>query len=493
MSATLTIRFVQVNFNTRWSFSEEEDENSAEGSSDYDHLDDYSDYENDHLYVNEEAELSSVAASPVGELNDAKLSTLRRALATNFHGRWSLSTRESDYSFDESDDHDWIAPRNNSNRLHPLKKLPLCQQWSDSSAEVTCVEKHTRPKQAQGGDEIQTTLQPILRNNSAAARLNTRWSVYDDDDYDDGDHEKFHTEHCFCSRDELSDTCRYKLELEDCLQSMADLTQSGTKTNSTYSRNYCRHKLEQASKTNGISIPKLGLEANVPHLLSADSKMNSSGNSRPTMGLDLGTEQDPRQTDTNTSIYPNKLETGMLPSHSQSQSTNSPESTQRDTNKDIMTHTEPSAVSPKSSRPKPPIKPRKKLPKRSTDQPQPSRSPSQGSESVLTTSSSAPSIHVPKAAPRKPFLRAVSVHSYDQIQPYQSIADIDQDYVDKILRTSRNARSSAVHYYNLPASFTCSAAVRDMDEHSYEQVQRYEKIQTYETIPYQLELDFRNT
>ena len=149
--------------------------------------------------------------------------------------------------------------------------------------------------------------------------------------------------------------------------------------------------------------------------------------------------------------------------------------------------------SPKTPRPKPPIKPRKKLPQSSNARPETPSSPQ--SENTISSSASSPSIHTPKAAPRKHLLRAVSVHSYEQIQPYQCVADLDQQYLDRILWSHQNGERVPVTYYNVPSTFTCSeVAPRDsMDENTYEQIQRYEKIQTYETIPYHVELDFRNT
>ena len=498
------------------------------GSSDYDHLEDISDYENGHLFMNDDNELSSIAASPVGEMNSPRLATLRRALATNIHGRWSLSTRESEHSFDESDDHNWITPRREPSGRQPRMSLPPGGRWSADSMEETVAEEVRRPQRIES-DDVQTspiTMRPVLRDSMVASRLSTRWSDYDDDDGDvdgDSDCEKLQTETRVCSKDGLSNNCRYKLELgtlshrswstnstqgdarmngTDNLQNRmelgspwnlscsADFCLRDTKTNIV---DDCRPKLDAVTQSDNLWSTSSEMnstrdyqtnfefEMQRNHLWPKDSKTNRTINSRPKLELGLRALSDrsqPTEANSNTNNGLHKSDLGRSSNHS-------------DTNVNNLDQiSECNTPSPKTPRLKPPIKPRKKLPKSSNNQPQ-SLSQQQG-EQTLTTSSSAPSIHVPKAAPRKPLHRAASAHSYDQIQPYQSIDNIDQEYLDEILRTAQNGTPVPVHYYNVPAAFHCSAVANDMDDHSYETVQGYERIQTYETVPYQLELGFGN-
>lgn len=146
--------------------------------------------------------------------------------------------------------------------------------------------------------------------------------------------------------------------------------------------------------------------------------------------------------------------------------------------------------SPKArvSRPKPPIKPRKKLPKvtnTSSNQLQTLHSPQ--NETTITTSSSAPSL-IPIAAPRKHRTRATSIDHYDHLENYESIDTCDQECLHRILWASPNDKTVPVHYYNLPSTFRCSAVVHNTEEQTYDRVQRYEKIETYETIPYHFSL-----
>lgn len=505
--------------NGRWSVSEEEDENSMIGSSDYDHLEDISDYENGHLYMNNDNELScSIAASPVGEMNNPRLTSLRRALATNFHGRWSLSTRASEHSFDEFDDHNWITPRREPRSRQHLTSLPPGGRWSADSMEETGAEE-VRPQRIES-DDVQTspiTMRPVLQDNMAAAHLSTRWSDYDHDDdaNNDSDCEKFQMESPFCSKDRLSNNCQYRLESgtlsdislsTDSAQSdakmngndnfqnrmelgselcSADLRLHDTKVNGVDDRQPKVVTLSDTLSSNMNSIhyyqPNLEFEIQPNHL----SKTSRIIDGRPKLDLTLRTVSDyshPTEAKSNTSSTNNCTHKSDLGRRCYSSDSNV-------INLDQIS--ECNTPSPKTSRPKPPIKPRKKLPKQSKNQPQ-SLSPQQG-EQTLTTSSSAPSIHVPKAAPRKTLIRAVSAHSYDHVQPYQSIDNIDQGYLDEILRTAQNRTVMPVHYYNVPAAFHCSTVADDMDDNNYEQVQGYERIQTYETVPYQLELGFENT
>ena len=143
----------------------------------------------------------------------------------------------------------------------------------------------------------------------------------------------------------------------------------------------------------------------------------------------------------------------------------------------------------KVSRQKPPIKPRKKLPNVTnaiSNQPQALQSPH--NESTMTTSSSAPSLLTPKPAPRKPLLRTASIDNYDHLENYERIHTTDQKCFDRILWVSANNETAPVHYYNVPSTFSCSAAVHNAEEQTYDEVKRYEKIQTYETIPYHFSL-----
>ena len=103
----------------------------------------------------------------------------------------------------------------------------------------------------------------------------------------------------------------------------------------------------------------------------------------------------------------------------------------------------------------------------------------------MTTSSSAPSLLTPKAAPLRPLIHAASIDHYDHLENYESIDTNDQEC---ILWEPPNDKTVPVHYYNLPATFSCSAVVHNTEEQTYDQVQRYEKIQTYETIPYHFSL-----
>ena len=139
-------------------------------------------------------------------------------------------------------------------------------------------------------------------------------------------------------------------------------------------------------------------------------------------------------------------------------------------------------ISPRG--PKPPIKPRKKLLQSSSAVASPSEQ-----AATMITSSSEPVLHVPKAAPRKPLLRTVSVQSYEQINSYETIGDIDRGHLEKIVWAAQNHSSVPEHsYYNLSPP-PPPIHQEENSRHTYDKIQRYEKIQTYETIPYHLDLD----
>ena len=409
---------IQVNFDTRWSFSEE-DEDSGEV------MNDELGYET-ISYMNSD-DGSYVVASPIKERNSRKLMSLRNTMATNFHGRWSLSTRGSEHSFDDSDDEGGMIRRHETARQHPKPLLLFHEQWSSSSTEAMNVDDLT-PRQ-------------IDSNGVQQSHLCARWSDFDDCDSNvySGDRSQNHSSKF-----------------------------SFTERKFTGGQTQCA--LDTPSNHSNMWSPDFYL---------SDSKM-IDGKFEPV---------DQRWSDSKMrSIEPTYSNAWSTDTHA------------NDSRKGSVQWTDESpTVSPKTPRAKPPIKPRKKLPQLSRSvHPQPEVPP--GSPKSITPSSSAPSIiQTPKAAPRnrKRLVRAVSVHTYDRVQTYQTVGDIEQECLDKILSTSKNcSRIMPVHYYNLPSSFTCSNVVNvddSVDEHTYEQVQRYEKIQAYEVISYPVALDSRNT
>lgn len=350
--------------------------------------------------MNGDQEHNSVAVSQFGEMSDSRQMRLRRAVATNIDGRWSLSTRGSDNSFSVIESDNWTE---NALMLwhdskHQPTSLPLFGQHSTSS---TCTLAATNTEELTpstpkyiDSDEVSSSapcsVSPLMSHSSTAAK--TRWSEFDDD----SDVEQLFGDSHLDSKQEYNSFEDHSETPMDHLHSTALSPSIDTKANS-------------AKYVDAYSI---------------DS----------------------------------------------------------------------------SKKPKPPIKPRKKLPQRISEV-QKSRSlgsshTHRASEKTMTACSSAPTLHVPKAAPRKPsLLHAVSVSNYEQVQTYQSISAIDPECLDKILCTSlrRNGTASGMQHYSISSTFSSPEVTHGMDDNVYEQVQRYEKIQTYETIPFHLHLDYRNT
>ena len=326
-------------------------------------------------------------------MNSERLTSFRRTLATNIHGRWSLSTRGSEHSFDESDN--WsdvgLTMRQLTTREHPTT-LPLFDnQLCLNSTESVDKREELTPKQIErDGVKRNQNGNRLLSYSSMAA--SHRWTDYDEDSDDDGN----------CIREKVYDSCHVRSMEDGCSNSQAQFQALENKSSHSWSPT--------------MDTPQ------------SEDKMNI------TEHIDVSS----------------------------------------------------TARSPKTPRTKPPIKPRKKLPQSPNARPQTPNSPQ---KETMSPSSSAPSIHTPKAAPRKQLIRAVSVHSYDRIQPYQCVADVNQQVLDRVLWTPKNGETVPVTYYNIPVV----ASSNKMGDHTYEQVQRYEKIQTYETIPYHVELGFRNT
>ena len=361
----------------RWSFDNSDDDGSGRDSS-FEQMDEQFDQKYTHTYKNSQFHRSSV--SPTKVFNSK---SLPKSLATNFDGRWSLSTRRS---YDESEN--WI--KQGISQIHETNGQPLSLMICDDdnneggdSSDATYVDAEDlyplSPKQTDSDED--SHLSPLnmpLFPRGTAAHLRRGWSEYDDDE-DDSDREEY----------------------------------------SNFSHKYRKQESYGDRR-------KLGLGALLTH----------------------------RSTKTNSSSQPGAQVNNFEKSKS---------------------------VSPKG--PKPPIKPRKKLPKSQSAVTSPPE------QVVMTTSSSEPVLHTPKAAPRKPFVRAVSVRRYDQISGYESIRDIDQGHLEKIVWAAQNDGLVSEHnYYNLSSPLTHSDQV-ERSRNPYDKIQGYEKIQTYETIPYHLELD----
>ena len=330
--------------------------------------------DNECTYVKKASQLSSSAVSPVKmPVSGSRLVEMRRTLATNLEGRWSLSTRGSEPNFN-MDESDSLKEDVSAFRKRQPMSLPLHEHQSTHNNTPTPL----TPRRIES-DNFLYKSGGMSHNNTAATPLGIRWSEFDDD----------------------SDTEQIQ------------------------SHYTVKHE------TNHFQ-PPLRFGAPSSNLCSLDLSPSE-------VKMDISGEK----------------------------------------------------YSPKAkvSRPKPPIKPRKKLPKvtnTSSNQLQTFHSPQ--NETTMTTSSSAPSLLTPKAAPRKPLIRAASIDHYDHLENYESIDTNDQECLDRILWAPPNDETVPVHYYNLPSTFSCSAVVHNTEEQTYDRVQRYEKIQTYETIPYHFSL-----
>lgn len=327
--------------------------------------------DNEYTYVEEDSRLNSSAVSPIRmPVNGSRLANMRRVLATNLEGRWSLSTRGSEPNFN-MDEFDSLKEDLSAFRKRQPMSLPLQEHQSTHSHSPTPL----TPRRIESDDFLYQS-GGVSQNNTAATSVAVRWSEFDDE----SDTEQMHS--------------HYSAKRET---------------------DHFQAPLRFGAQSNGLCT------------------------------LDL-----------------------------------SPSEVKMDITREKYN---PKA---KVSRPKPPIKPRKKLPKvASSNQLQAFHSPQ--NETTMTTSTSAPSL-LPKAAPRKHDIRAASIDHYDHLENYESIVTTDQECFDRILWASPNDETVPVHYYNLPSTFSCSAVVTNAEDQSYDRVQRYEKIQTYETVPYHFSL-----
>ena len=301
-------------------------------------------------------------------MNGSRLVDLRRALATNLDGRWSLSTRGSEPNF--SLDDPYVMMGDASSLRHERKRQPMSLPLSEHQSSYSNAQTHSTPRRIESDQGLYNS-GGMLHYNNAATPLGVRWSEFDDDsDTDQG-------------------------------------------------QNHCSARHETYHFQGRLKFGALS-DSSCP-LSPGDTRIN---------GIDSKDKHNP-----------------------------------------------------KASRPKPPIKPRKKLPKVTDAVNSQSQTLHLSHETTITTSSSAPSLHTPKAAPRRPLLRTASIHNYET---YESIDTIDRECLNGIVWTPPSDRTVPVHYYNIPSTF--KAVVHDTEDHTYEQVQRYEKIQTYETIPYHFNL-----
>ena len=331
--------------------------------------------DNKYTHVNKGSQQSGSAASSIRAVNGSGLVDMRRAMATNLNGRWSLSTRgsEPNFTMDESDS---FGEDVSSFRKRQPMSLPLREHQSIYSNTPTPM----TPRRIES-DNTLYNLGGMSHKNTVTTPLGVRWSEFDDD----SDAEPMES-HC-----------------------------------------------SPEHESNHFNMPL---------------KFGALSNNSKTCLLDVS---------------------------------------QSDIKMDISSDRNSPKV--KVSRPKPPIKPRKKLPNvTNAVSNQPETLQSQHNETAMTTSSSAPSLLIPKAAPRKPLLRTASIDTYDHLENYESIDTTDQKHLDRILWASPNNETVPVHYYNVPSTFSCTAVVHNTEEQTYDEVEHYEKIQTYETIPYHFSL-----
>lgn len=332
--------------------------------------------DDEYTYVREDSQLNSSAVSPIRVPigGNGKLVDMRRALATNLDGRWSLSTRGSEPNFN-MEESESLREDISAFRKHQPMSLPLQEYQGTHSHTPTPL----TPRRIES-DNFLYQSGGLSQNNTVATPIRIRWSEFDDD----------------------SDT----EQIQSCYSAK--------------------------SETKQFEGPlRFGALSDRNHLCSLDLSPSE-------VKMDISSEK----------YSPNA----------------------------------------KVSRPKPPIKPRKKLPKiTNTTSNQLQTFHSSPTDTTMTTSSSAPSL-LPKAAPRKRLVRTASIDLYDHLENYESIDTCDQECLDKLLWASPSDKMVPAHYYNLPSTFSCSAVVHNTEEQTYDQVRRYEKIQTYETIPYHFNL-----
>ena len=173
---------LQVNFNRRWSFSDDE-EDSSEEDDDY-CLADPLESSDEHTYVNDRSVMSDIEATRIkGEhKRSSKLVDSRRALATNLEDRWSLSTRGSEVTFNLGEPNDLVEDVLPKRQRHERRnRQPMSLP----------VRKHQAAAASYGNAQTPTTPRTIENESpSGMSRHNTaavtplgggRWSQFDED------------------------------------------------------------------------------------------------------------------------------------------------------------------------------------------------------------------------------------------------------------------------------------------------------------------------